>query len=170
MVKEGCQLRCSFGVTWWLMFQGKFTFLSPIQWPTHHEPHRDERCQQAAWRAFLMRRISKGKQALAAVTIINKMVSSQLLGCECPAEAAPSSWQCCDLTGFIPQGILSQGWNHPPAAHTGVLGYVHQALRVCSGEGFFTCSLGTEMYPRKEHSENYFLSICLFGRAPVMSG
>ena len=34
-----------------------------------------------AWRAFLMRRFSKRKHALAARTIINKMVSSQLLGC-----------------------------------------------------------------------------------------
>lgn len=53
--------------------------------------------------------VSKRKHALAAGTIINKMVSSQLLGCECPAEAALSSQQCCDLTGFIPQRIYSQG-------------------------------------------------------------
>lgn len=77
------------------MFQGKFTFLSPVWWPTHHEPHRDGRCQPAAWRAFFMRRIAKRKHGLAAGTIISKIVSSQLLRCECPADAALSSWQCC---------------------------------------------------------------------------
>lgn len=169
MVKEGCQLRCSFGVTWWLMFQGKFTFLSPIQWPTHHEPHRDERCQQAAWRAFLMRRISKGKQALAAVTIINKMVSSQLFGCE-------SCWGSTELLTML----WSDRFYSPGNSLTGLKSSScssHWCPWVCTPgtKGlqwgrFFTCSLGTEMYPRKEHSENYFLSICLFGRAPVMSG
>lgn len=52
-----------------------------------------------------MRKISKKEHALAAGTIINKMVSSQLLGCEYPADAALSSRQCCGLTGFVPQRI-----------------------------------------------------------------
>lgn len=114
------------------MFQGKFTFLSLVWWPAHHELHKDDRSQQAAWRAFFMRRISKRKHALAAGTIINKMVSFQLLGCECPADVALSSQQCCqisDLTGFIPQRIYSQGWNLPPVAGTGVFVCLHPGTK-----------------------------------------
>lgn len=69
------------------------------------------------------------EHALAAGTIISKMVSSQFLGCECPADAALSSRQCWDLTGFIPQMIYSQGWNCPPVARTGVFGYLHPGTR-----------------------------------------
>lgn len=169
MLKEGCQ----WGVCFWSHMMINVPRKIYISHPrsTHHECQKDDRCQWAAWRAFFMRRISKREHALAAGTVINKMVSSQLLACECPADAALSSRQCCGLTGFIPQRIYSQGWNCPPVAHTGVFGYVHPGTKGLLWRRFFHWfSRHWDASQEGTSRKLLFLSICLPDKAPAMSG
>lgn len=110
---------------------------------------------------LFMRRISKRKHALAAGTIINKVVSFQLLGCECPVDVALSSCQCCDLRGFTPQRIFSQGWNHPPVARTDVFGYVHPGTKDLLWGRFFHLSSRHWDTSQEGAFRKLLFSICL---------
>lgn len=158
------------GVTQWLLFQWKFTLLNPVQWLTHHRVQRAARCQQAAWEASIVRRISKRKHAAAARAIINKTASCQLLGCECPADAVSEI----STMPWSDRFLLSNN------SHTGLqssscswhwqlcVPYI-QPLKICCRE-HSSLALQAQMHSRRRHSGTSLWSICLFGRASGIVG